>query len=169
MVTEGAPQPKPLRVFLDSGVIIQGCTAPWGAANGVLILATLHLDILIVLAKAVEDEVQNAVDAKVSGLSLKEADKIRRSFAGWYSRVRIERRTFPTEEESRPLVPIVWPAVRHRNDLPAVITAVLARPDWVLSTNTEHWNERLARATGLRVATPLTFLQLLRLPLPTPV
>jgi len=45
--------------------------------------------------------------------------------------------------------------VRHRNDM----AAVLARPDWVLSTNTEHWNKELAHRTGLRIAHPAEFLE----------
>lgn len=44
----------------------------------------------------------------------------------------------------------------------AAVAAVLARPDWVLSTNTEHWNQELARRTGLRVAHPAAFLAGLR-------
>jgi hypothetical protein len=48
--------------------------------------------------------------------------------------------------------------VRHDNDMPAVVAAVLAQPDWVLSTNTKHWNKTLADRTGLRVAHPADFL-----------
>jgi hypothetical protein len=31
----------PLRLFLDAGVIIDGCFNPWGTCKSVLILATL--------------------------------------------------------------------------------------------------------------------------------
>ena len=31
---------QPLRLFLDTGVILQGCFGRWGASKGVLILAT---------------------------------------------------------------------------------------------------------------------------------
>ena len=44
------------------------------------------------------------------------------------------------------------------NDLPAVVSAMEARPDWVISTNTAHWNDELAARTGLRIATPQDFL-----------
>jgi hypothetical protein len=53
-------------------------------------------------------------------------------------------------------------AIRHEKDMSAVVAAVLARPDWVLSTNTAHWNEELAMRTGLRIATPAAFLSSLR-------
>jgi hypothetical protein len=41
----------PLRIFLDSGVIIEGCYSHWGASKRVLILAAQRRrDIRIVLA-----------------------------------------------------------------------------------------------------------------------
>ena len=58
------------------------------------------------------------------------------------------------------------PVLKHLNDLAAVVTANHAHPDWVFSTNTEHWNDRLAERTGLRVATPFAFLQQLLPPEP---
>ena len=44
------------RIFLDTGVIIAGCTQPWGAAKGVLILATQRQRFTVVLAEAVQRE-----------------------------------------------------------------------------------------------------------------
>ncbi len=52
----------------------------------------------------------------------------------------------------------ILPALRHMNDLPAVVAAMEAQPDWVISTNTAHWNADLAARTGLRIATPQDFL-----------
>ncbi|MEO7001869.1 MAG: hypothetical protein ABI068_08570 [Ktedonobacterales bacterium] len=42
-----------------------------------------------------------------------------------------------------------------------VVTAIQARSDWVLSTNTAQWHERLAERTRSRMATPLAFLEYL--------
>jgi hypothetical protein len=53
----------------------------------------------------------------------------------------------------------LMPAVRHENDMASIVAAVLARPDWVLSTNTKHWNQDVAARTGLHIATPLDFLE----------
>jgi hypothetical protein len=50
------------------------------------------------------------------------------------------------------------PALRHLNDLPAVVAAMEARPDWVISTNRAHWNDDLAARSGLRIAAPQDFL-----------
>jgi hypothetical protein len=55
------------------------------------------------------------------------------------------------------------PALRHDNDLPLVVAAEQARPDWVISANDGHWNDEVARRTGLRIVTPHAFLRRLTL------
>jgi hypothetical protein len=49
--------------------------------------------------------------------------------------------------------------LRHVNDLPVVVAAMAARPDWVISENETHWNARVAERTGLRIVTPHSFLR----------
>ena len=44
---------RPLRLFLDTGVIIEGCFGSWGAAKAVLILATIRVNWIVVLAEAI--------------------------------------------------------------------------------------------------------------------
>jgi hypothetical protein len=155
---------SPIRLFLDAGVIIEGCFGRWGAAKGVLILATLRANFTVVLAAAIEREVQRAVARRAAGLDAASAQEIARSLAGWIERVRIERWPLPSEDEIRAHLASILPVIRHVNDVPAVVTALRAQPDWVLSTNTAHWNSRLTARTGLRVATPLAFLSQLHLP-----
>ena len=58
--------------------------------------------------------------------------------------------------------PALMPVLRHLNDLPAVVSALQARPDWVISANREHWNDDVAARTGLRIVTPQHFLTRLR-------
>lgn len=153
---------QPLRLFLDSGVILEGCFGAWGASKAVLILATLRANFTVVLAEAIEREVQRALARKTSSLDAATASTIAQGVAGWLDRVRIERYPMPSEDDIRAQLTAILPALRHVNDLPAVVTALQARPDWVISTNTEHWNERLASRTGLRIATPQAFLLHLR-------
>ncbi len=53
---------EPLRVFLDSGVILEGCYREWGASKGVLVLAAQRRrDFHIVLADAVERELRRDI------------------------------------------------------------------------------------------------------------
>lgn len=150
---------RPLRLFLDAGVIIEGCFGAWGASKAVLILATLRASFTVVLAEAIEREVQRNVARKVASLDAAAAHPIAEGVAGWLQRIRIERYPFPSQEEIQSDVATLLPAIKHINDLPAVVTAVQARPDWVISTNTEHWNEELGTRTGLRIVTPRAFLR----------
>jgi hypothetical protein len=153
---------RPVRLMLDAGVIIEGCLTPWGPSKAVLVLATVRGLYSVVLAEAIEREVQRAVARKIAQLGPAEAQAAMWNVSSWLDRVRIERHPLPTPEIIRQHAPAILPAIRHVNDLPAVVTAILARPDWVISTNVEHWNERLAARTGLRVASPLAFLRQLR-------
>ena len=155
---------SPLRAFLDSGVIIEGCYGSWGASKGVLILAAQRCrDIQIVLAEAAEREVRRDLALTLAKLASNQAAVIANGFDGWLSRIQVERRPLPTEDEILAHYMQIMPALRHENDIPVVITAMLARPDWVLSPNTKHWNAELAARTGLRIATPQQFL--MQLPL----
>lgn len=153
---------RPIRVLFDAGVIIEGCFTNWGASKAVLILATVRANFTVVLAEAIEREVQRSISRKTAHLDPATALVISGSVAGWLDRVRIERHPLPTEDAIREHATAILPAIRHVNDLPAVVTAIQARPDWVLSTNTEHWNARLAERSGLRIVTPLAFLRHVR-------
>jgi hypothetical protein len=155
-------QPQPTRLFLDAGVILEGCFASWGASTAVLILATVRASFTVLLAEAIEREVQRSIARKTASLDPAVAQAIMQGVSDWLDRVQLERHPLPPPDEVRRHAPTILPALRHMNDLPAVVTAMRARPDWVLSTNTEHWNERLAARTGLRIATPLAFLRQFR-------
>ena len=149
---------SPLRLFLDAGVIVEGCFGPWGAAKGVLIVMTVRARYTVILADPIEREVQRAVARKVAALDPDAARAMAESVAGWLARVRIERCPWPPPEEMRTHAPGKLPVLRHVNDLPGVVAAIQAHPDWVISTNTRHWSDELASRTGLHIATPLGFL-----------
>ena len=53
-----ADRAQPLWLFLDTGVILEGCFGRWGASKGVLVLATERRLYTVVLAEAVERELQ---------------------------------------------------------------------------------------------------------------
>lgn len=158
------PLSAPVRVFLDSGVILEGCYSLWGASKGVLILAAQRRrDVCIVLAEAVEREVRHDLALALAKLSPERASVIINGFEGWLSRVQVERRPLPSEDEILSHYAQIMPALRHENDVVPVVSAILARPDWVLSTNTRHWNAELAKRAQLRIATPQQFLAQLAL------
>jgi hypothetical protein len=157
--------PQPLRLFLDAGVIIEGCIRPWGASKGLLVLATIRANFTVVLAEVIEREVQAAILRKQTTLGASAGD-IAQDVTGWLVRIRIERLPAPSDNAIRAALPIVLPALRHLNDLSAVVSALQAHPDWVISTNIAHRNEQLAARTGLRITTPRAFLGQLYPPAP---
>ena len=158
------PQRPPLRLFLDTGVLIDGFFNRWGPCKAVLILATLRAQFRAIVADPVGEELARTVKSKEVRLSADSADEaqvVDEGIARWFSIARPERVPWPSAADMLAHADLLS-AVRHEKDMSAVVAAVLARPDWVLSTNTAHWNEELATRTGLRIATPATFLSSLR-------
>jgi hypothetical protein len=147
-----------LRIFLDTGVLLDGCISAWSASKAVLILATHLPQITIILADAVHQEAQRAFARKAAFSATADVEA---TYAGWLARVRLERQPRPMEQEVARLVPAILPVLRHVNDLPVVVSAIAARPDYVLSTNVAHWGPALAARTNLRILTPRQFLDAL--------
>jgi len=142
------------RLFLDAGVIMEGVKTSWGASKAVLIMATFRRSFVVVLAEAVQRELRR-------NLSPQEGVE----YAGWLRRVRVEHWPLPSPDVVASHEPTSLPAIRHANDLVAVVTAVQAAPDWVISSNEAHWGKDVADRTGLRVVTPQDFIS--RFPLPS--
>ena len=137
---------------------MDGCISAWSAAKAMLILATHLRGITIVLADVVDEEMHGIFARKAAEPA---TAAVEAAYRGWLTRVHLERWPRPTEQAIRRWMPTVLPALRHINDLPVVVSAIEARPDWVLSTNTSHWGPALRERTGLRVGTPRRFLELL--------
>lgn len=149
----------PPRLFLDAGVIIEGCISSWGAAKAVTILATQRQRYTVVLAEQIEREVRRGMARKLAALSDERARVVAADLAGWFARARVERRPPPADEAVRRYAPILLPVLRHGNDLPAIVAALEAQPDWVISSNRAHWNDDVAGRAGLRIVTPYEFLR----------
>lgn len=149
---------SPFRIFLDAGVVIDGCSNQWGASKALLILATRREHFTIVLSELIDREIRGALARKSVQLTTAGLQDFRAAYEGWLARVRLEIVTAPTQETISRHAPSVLPVLRHLNDLRAAISAIEAQPDWVLSTNTAHWGPALAARTGLRIAHPWALL-----------
>ena len=142
-------------------MLVDGFFNRWGTCKAVLIVATLRTQFRAIVADPVGEELARAVTSKGARLSAHEAKAVNDGIAGWFSIARPERVPWPSEADMLAHAAL-HSVVRHEKDMSPVVAAVLARPDWVLSTNTAHWNEELATRTGLRIATPADFLSSLR-------
>jgi len=142
------------RVFVDSNILVEGLFAPWSAPRAILILARARL-FRILLSPYVEAEVERALLKRLArdeeegsrliddyALALRLLDPERLD--------RITREEFDTQRH----------LIRHLNDVPVLATALKARPDWLVTSNTEHFDAGVAARTGLRIVTPHEFLRL---------
>jgi hypothetical protein len=113
-------------LFLDTGVIIEGCFGSWGAAKAVLILATMRANWIVMLAEAIERELQAVIARKAAALPPDDAQAIAESVSGCMKRVRLERWPLPPAADLAVAAPTVLPLLRHVNDLPAIVSAMQA-------------------------------------------
>jgi hypothetical protein len=51
--------------------------------------------------------------------------------------------------------------IRHASDVPVLLSAMEAKPDWLLTHNTRHFTQAVAVRCGLRIATPGEFFETL--------
>ena len=47
--------------------------------------------------------------------------------------------------------------IRHEADVPVLLSAMAAKPDWLLTHHVKHFTPAVAEWTGLRIATPVEF------------
>jgi hypothetical protein len=117
----------------------------------------------VVLATVVDEEFRDVLSQKHSsvtrqGLTITANSTWLTLYQQWLKHVRVEPVAVPSEADLFQYAPAILPVIQHVNDLPPVISAIRARPDWALSENSQHWNQRLATVTGLRIARPSEFI-----------
>jgi predicted nucleic acid-binding protein len=141
-----------VRIFLDSCMLVEGVCAPWSDSRGVLILGRSSL-FTFVLADIVLEESERALARKLHE-AFGAPQRLREEFRFLIQRLNVERIPHVSDQEflkSRSLI-------RHVNDVPVLAAAINARPDWLVTDNTAHFDEKVSRKTGLRIATPKEFL-----------
>lgn len=141
-----------LRVFVDSNVLIEGLFAPWSASRAILILARASV-FRIVLSPYVEAEVERAL-VKRLGRESDEGSRLIDDYALALKLLAPER----TERITREEFDSHRSSIRHINDVPVLVTAIKAQPDWLVTANTEHFTAEVGARTGLQIATPREFL-----------
>lgn len=140
------------RLFLDSNVLMRGFVAKWGLDKAVLSLCAAKV-FKLVLAEAVRIEVERNLARHASLHSIDDPGESLRSYQRFIELCSPELIAKPAQEEIRPNLHLI----RHLSDLPVLLSAMSAKPDWLLTNNTKHFTPAVASATGLRIATPLEF------------
>lgn len=134
------------RVFLDSGVLLEGLLAPWSASRAVLVLSRRRV-FKIILAKYVQGEVEeNLLQLLASDARL--GNEIINVYATLLRLLDPEYVALPSRQE----VERHRHLIRHQADVPVLVSALKAAPDWFLTTNTRHFNKQVALRTQLRIS-----------------
>lgn len=148
-------QPR-IRLFLDSNVLTAGILSKWGLDKAALSLCAARL-CKLVLAEVVRDEVEENLLLHAERLASVEADELVKHYG------RLIRLTDP-ETVPYPDAALVRSSrhlIRHEADVPVLLSAVASKPDWLLTHNTKHFTQDVAKRTGLRIATPADFFRTL--------
>lgn len=149
-MASGRPASRP-KVFLDSGVLLEGLFAPWSASRAVLVLSRRRV-FKIILAKYVQGEVEeNLLELLASDNRL--GSEIINVYGTLVRLLDPEYVPLPSKQE----VDRHRHLIRHQADVPVLVSALNAAPDWFLTTNTRHFNKQVALRTQLRISTPQDF------------
>ena len=145
-----------IRLFLDSNVLTGGIISPWGLDKAALSLCAARLSRLV-LAEVVRDEVEENLLVHAERLPSLEADELIEHYRRLIKLTDPEMVSYPAEA----LVRSSRHLIRHAADIPILLSAIAGKPDWLLTHNTKHFTQAVAKRTGLRIATPAEFFRTL--------
>ena len=145
-----------IRLFLDSNVLTGGIISPWSLDKAALWLCTARL-CRLVLAEVVRDEVEENLLVHAERLPSLEADELIEHYRRLIKLTDPEMVSYPEEA----LVSSSRHLIRHAADVPILLSAIASKPDWLLTHNTKHFTQAVAKRTGLRIATPAEFFRTL--------
>ena len=147
---------RKLRLFLDSNVLTGGIVAPWGLDKAVLSLCAARV-CRLVLAEAVRDEVEENLLVHAGGLPSEQADLMIEDYRRLIQLTKPEMVPYPEREA----VVANRRLILHASDVPVLLSAMEAKPDWLLTHNTRHFTQAVAVRWGVRIATPVEFFETL--------
>lgn len=145
-----------IRLFLDSNVLTGGIISPWGLDKAALSLCAARL-CRLVLAEVVRDEVEENLLVHAERLPSLEADELIEHYRRLIKLTDPEMVSYPEEA----LVSSSRHLIRHAADVPILLSAIASKPDWLLTHNTKHFTQAVAKRTRLRIATPAEFFRTL--------
>jgi hypothetical protein len=133
-----------------------GFVARWGLDKAVLSLCSARI-CRLVLAEAVRVEVERNLALHAQRLALNVKDHPIEAYHRFIRLSDPELVPFPSLEAVRANRHLI----RHEPDIPVLLSAMAAKPDWVLTNNTDHFTPLVARKAGLRITTPVEFFRAL--------
>jgi predicted nucleic acid-binding protein len=141
-----------IRLFLDSNVLTGGIVSAWGLDKAVLSLCAAGIGRLV-LAEVVREEVEENLLLHAGRLSPADADQLIEDYRRLITLCAPEWVPYPETDRVRASRHLI----RHAADVPVLLSALDSRPDWLLTHNTKHFSQVVAKRTGLRISTPSGF------------
>jgi predicted nucleic acid-binding protein len=145
-----------IRLFLDSNVLLGGIVSPWGLDTATLSLCAARL-CKLVLAEIVRHEVEENLLHHAQRLPARDSDKLIDQYHRLIALTHPELVPYP----SPALVQSNRHLIRHEADVPVLLSAIASKPDWLLTHNTKHFTQTVAKRSALRIATPADFFRTL--------
>ncbi|HEY6329648.1 MAG TPA: PIN domain-containing protein [Blastocatellia bacterium] len=144
--------PKPLRLFTDSNILIGAMVSRWGLDKAIVALCAARV-CRLVLCDPVREEVEENPRIQAGQLPSDESRRLAEEYSRFLRLTRPESVPYPDERE----IIAGRHMIRHLADVPVLLCAIAAKPDWLLTHNTEHFSPSVSQATGLRIARPKDF------------
>jgi hypothetical protein len=131
---------------------LEGLLAPWSASRALLILSRRRV-FKIILAEYVRGEVEeNLLELLASDPRL--ANETIDAYSTLLRLLEPEFIPLPSKQE----IDRHRHLIRHQADVPVLVSALKAAPDWLLTTNTRHFTKQVALRTQLKIVTPQEFM-----------
>jgi predicted nucleic acid-binding protein len=147
---------RPLRLFLDSNVLIGGIVSPWGLDKAALTLCAARV-CRLVLAEVVREEVAEALLLRMGRVNPADVKLISEDYRRLMALTEPEVVPFPEADRVRSNRHLI----RHLHDVPVLLSAMDSKPDWLITHNTKHFTKAVGHRVGLRIATPAEFFRIL--------
>ena len=124
----------------------------WGLDKGVVSLCAAR-SCRLVLAEAVREEVENNLLRLAEHMPAAAVEQMLEDYRLLIELARPEIVPLPEARQ----VQANRHLIRHAAAVPVLLSAMAAKPDWLLTKNTKHFTQAVAQRAGLRIATPAEF------------
>jgi predicted nucleic acid-binding protein len=141
-----------IRLFLDSNVLTAGIISPWGLDNAIVSLCSSRFCELV-LAEVVKEEVEENLLLHAERAPSLKSEELLERYLEIIELTHPDIVPYPSEH----LVRSSRYLIRHEADVPVLLSAIAGMPDWLLTHNTKHFTQAVAKRTGLRIASPRAF------------
>ena len=128
----------------------------WGLDKATLSLCAAKM-CKLVLAEVVRDEVEENLLFHAERMPSFDAEQLIEDYRRLIQLTNPEIVPYP----DRDLVHSSRHLIRHEADVPVLLSAMVSKPDWLLTHNTRHFTKAVALRSSLRIATPAEFFRTL--------